>query len=127
MPTGKSSKPPSATSKKRSRRPTAAKTGLAEGLLAGVRQAAAHFRGEIQLRSYEYNIPEEIDVRALRRRTGLSQSEFAGRYALNPRTVQEWEQGRAEPDLAVRAYLTVIDHNPQAVEEALAAATGKNR
>jgi putative transcriptional regulator len=40
---------------------------------------------------------------------------------LNPRTVQEWEQGRAQPDLATRAYLTVIDRNHEAVEEALAA------
>jgi len=58
-------------------------------------------------------------VRALRQRRGLSQAEFAGRYALNPRTVQEWEQGRAEPDAAIRAYLTVIDRNPEAVELAL--------
>jgi putative transcriptional regulator len=35
--------------------------------------------------------------------------------------VQEWEQGRAEPERAVRAYLQVIDRNPKAVEEALAA------
>jgi len=71
------------------------------------------------LRSYEYNIPDRIDVRALRRRRGLSQAEFAGRYALNARTIQEWEQGRAEPDAAIRAYLTVIDRNPEAVELAL--------
>jgi len=62
-----------------------------------------------------------VNVRALRQKIGLSQGEFAARYALNARTVQEWEQGRAEPDLATRAYLTVIDSNPKAVEDALAA------
>jgi putative transcriptional regulator len=98
-------------------------TKLGEELVKGLKQAAAHFRGETTLQSYEYNIPEHIDVRAVRERTGLSQAQFAGRYALNRRTVQQWEQGRAEPDVAVRAYLTVIDRNPKAVEEALAAST----
>ena len=69
------------------------------------------------------NIPEQIDVRAIRERIGLSQAQFAQIYALNPRTVQDWEQGRAEPDVAVRAYLTVIDRNPRAVRRALAAAS----
>jgi DNA-binding transcriptional regulator YiaG len=40
------------------------------------------------------------------------------RYALSPRS-QEWEQGRRRPESAVRACLTVIDRNPEAVEKAL--------
>jgi putative transcriptional regulator len=63
--------------------------------------------------------PEEIDVRAVREKSGLSQPQFAERYGFSLRTLQEWEQGRAHPDNAVRAYLTVIDRNPNAVEEAL--------
>src|SRR5712671_5293644 len=94
-------------------------TKLGNELVKGLKQAAAHFRGEVKLPSYEYNIPERVDVRAVRERSGLSQAQFAGRYALNPRTVQDWEQGRAEPDVAVRAYLTVIDRNPRAVQRAL--------
>jgi len=50
---------------------------------------------------------------------GLRQAEFARRYAVNPRSLQEWEQGRRRPEGAVRAYLTVIARNPQAVEKAL--------
>jgi putative transcriptional regulator len=96
---------------------------LGNELVKGLKQAAAHFRREVKLPSYEYNIPERVDVRAVRERSGLSQAQFAGRYALNPRTVQDWEQGRAEPDVAVRAYLTVIDRNPRAVQRALAAVT----
>jgi putative transcriptional regulator len=123
MPTVKSLKRPSKSSK----RPAASKarTPFAAGLLRGIEEATEHFRGQRTLASYEYHIPDHIDVRALRESAGLSQAEFAGRYALNPRTVQEWEQGRAEPDGAVRAYLTVIRENPRAVEEALAAATEK--
>ena len=64
----------------------------------------------------------EAEVRAIRRRTGLSQAEFSARYGLNLRTLQDWEQGRTQPDAPARAYLLVIDREPRAVERALAAA-----
>jgi len=37
----------------------------------------------------------------------------------SPRSLQEWEQGRRRPESAVRAYLAVIDRNPEAVQKAL--------
>jgi putative transcriptional regulator len=121
MPTANNSKRRSQSSKPKSPQASELTTKLGNELVKGLQQAAAHFRGELKLRSYEYRIPERVNVRALRQKIGLSQGEFAARYALNARTVQEWEQGRAEPDLATRAYLTVIDRNPKAVEDALAA------
>jgi putative transcriptional regulator len=65
-------------------------------------------------------VPEDVDVQAVRKKSGLSQAEFAARYGFSLRTLQEWEQGRTNPDSAVRAYLTVIDRNPAAVQKALA-------
>ena len=62
------------------------------------------------------------EVRAIRRRRGLSQAAFAARYGLNLRTLQDWEQGRVQPDSPARAYLLVILREPRAVERALAAA-----
>jgi putative transcriptional regulator len=47
------------------------------------------------------------------------QAELSRRYALSPLPLQEWEQGRRRPESAVRAYLTVIDRNPEGVEKAL--------
>jgi putative transcriptional regulator len=61
------------------------------------------------------------EVRSIRRRSGLSQAAFAARYGLNPRTLQDWEQGRVQPDGPARAYLLVILREPRAVERALAA------
>jgi len=63
--------------------------------------------------------PEE--VRSIRRQSGLSQAAFAARYGLNLRTLQDWEQGRVQPDGPARAYLLVILREPRAVERALAA------
>ena len=88
-------------------------------LMAGLKGAKAHLRGEISLPVRHY--PGPVDVKSIRSKSGLSQLEFADRYGFSRRTLQEWEQGRAQPESAVRAYLTVIDRNPKAVEEALRA------
>jgi len=64
-------------------------------------------------------LPGPVDVKAIREKVGMSQVEFASAFALSRRTLQEWEQGKASPDGAVRAYLTVISRNPRAVEDAL--------
>jgi putative transcriptional regulator len=65
-------------------------------------------------------IPLEVDVRSVRVASGLSRVEFARRFALDPRALQDCEQGRRRPDRAARAYLTVIARHPEAVVEALA-------
>ena len=88
---------------------------VAEGLI----QAAAHVRGDISLRAYEYDVPGPVDVKAIRTKSGLSQSQFARRFGFSTRTLQDWELGRAKPPSAVRAYLMVIDRFPETVEKAL--------
>ena len=61
-------------------------------------------------------------AKTLRRALGLSQEEFAARFHIPIGTLRDWEQGRAEPDQAARAYLTVIARDPEAVHRALSAA-----
>jgi putative transcriptional regulator len=85
----------------------------------GLKEAAAHVRGELSLRAYEYDVPGPVHVKAIRAKSGLSQSQFARRYGFSVRTLQDWELGRAKPPSAVRAYLTVIDRFPETVEKAL--------
>lgn len=64
-------------------------------------------------------VPPRTDVRALRDRLGLSQEQFAERYMLSARTVQDWEQHRREPSDAARVLLFAISRNHKAVEKAL--------
>jgi len=52
---------------------------------------------------------------------GRRPAAFTVRYGLNPRTLQDWEQGRAQTDGPARAYLLVILRGARAVERALAA------
>jgi DNA-binding transcriptional regulator YiaG len=58
-------------------------------------------------------------IRVVRENLGLSQTEFARKFGLRLRSLQEWEQARRLPDLAVLTYLKVIEHDPRAVERAL--------
>lgn len=92
---------------------------VGKDVVQGLKEAAAHARGRLSLRADEYNVPGPVDVKAIRAKSGLSQSRFARRYGFSPRTLQDWELGRAQPPSAVRAYLTVIDRFPETVERAL--------
>ncbi len=64
--------------------------------------------------------PLAVDVRKLRERLGLTQEQFSLRFGLELDAVRNWEYGRREPDAATISYLTVIEKNPEAVQEALA-------
>ena len=50
---------------------------------------------------------------------GLSQQEFADVFGIPIGTLRDWEQGRATPDQAARAYLKVIARDPEVVRRAL--------
>jgi putative transcriptional regulator len=58
----------------------------------------------------------------MRLKLGMTQERFAIRYGLTLARVRDWEQGRSSPDGAIRAYLKVIEKEPEAVERALTAA-----
>jgi putative transcriptional regulator len=88
-------------------------------ILKGLTEFKEYLEGKRKLTIHHYDVPDPIDVRAIRERHGLTQAEFARRFAISPRTLQDWEQKRREPDSAIRAYLTVIDRNPEAVQKAL--------
>ena len=95
---------------------------LGKRLIQAAEEALAIARGEADPSAYRIHVPLGIDVKALRRRLRLSQDEFARRYGFTPARIRDWEQGRSKPDGAVRAYLLVIEREPEAVARALAAA-----
>src|SRR4029077_15993351 len=66
-------------------------------------------------------------VKIIRRALGISQEDFAARYHIPIGTLRDWEQGRAAPDQAARALLTVIARDPEAVRKAFAPARRSRR
>jgi putative transcriptional regulator len=79
----------------------------------------AHMKGEIDLPVRTVRVVPDVDVRAIREEQGLTREQFAERYGLQVRAIQEWEQGRRKPESAVRAYMLVIQRQPAAVQRAL--------
>jgi putative transcriptional regulator len=86
----------------------------------GLNEALAVARGEAG--AAKMHVPPEMDVRAVRAKTGLSQDAFASSFGFTVHQVRQWEQGRNRPLGAMRAYLLVIDRRPEVVREALEAA-----
>jgi len=63
--------------------------------------------------------PKDIDVKAVRKRMGLSQEAFSVRFGFPLGTLRDWEQRISKPTAAARVLLTVIDREPEAVARAL--------
>jgi DNA-binding transcriptional regulator YiaG len=66
-----------------------------------------------------YPPPNPEQIRALRARTGLSQSQFALMFGFNIDTFQQYEQGRRVPSGPASTLLRIIAMEPKAVLRAL--------
>ena len=87
-------------------------------LVASVKQAGKIRRGEMKA-SRVFDL-KPVDVKTIRRKLNLSQSDFALMIGVSLATLQNWEQGRRRPDGPTQALLKVAASNPQAVVDALA-------
>lgn len=96
------------------------RTKLGLALEQSAKEILAHMNGDAKRPTRRIVLPDEVDVKRIRTKAGMSQAEFARAFCINPRTIQEWEQGRRKPDATTRAYLAVIAKNRKAVLNALA-------
>jgi putative transcriptional regulator len=86
-------------------------------LVESIKEAGAIKKGK-KKPSRRFEITEP-DIKAIRNRLDLSQSEFAVMIGVSTSTLQNWEQGRRRPKGLARALLQVAAKNPKAVLEAL--------
>lgn len=88
-------------------------------IMAGMEDALAYARGDLT-RCVVHKVEiREVDVAALRKRLGLSQTRFAATFGFSPKTVRNWEQGLRYPEGPARILLQVIEREPEAVMRAL--------
>lgn len=85
-------------------------------LLAGMEDALAYAQGDTS-RGVTH-VVTQIDVAAIRKKTGLSQGKFAEKFGFAKSAVQQWEQKRRIPERSAKLLLRIIETNPSVVEEA---------
>ncbi len=90
---------------------------LFEQLIDSINQADGIIQGKAEAsRVTEF---EEPQVKAIRAKTGLTQTRFADVLGVSKRTLENWEQGRRQPTGPARALLKILDANPQQVLQTL--------
>ncbi|MGI8961447.1 MAG: helix-turn-helix domain-containing protein [Bryobacteraceae bacterium] len=106
--------------KKPTRQTAVKKTpAVGERIIEGLEEAIAWSKGEnIPVRVTHVRVPD-VDVSKVRRRMGLSQTQFALKFGFPPATLRNWEQGRVRPDASTRVLLAVIEKHPETVEDVL--------
>jgi putative transcriptional regulator len=87
--------------------------GLLSGILSGEEMPASASGG--------LRLPETIDVAAIRKKTGMTQAEFARSIAVPVATLRNWEQRHREPKGPARVLLAMVERKPGIVKETLAA------
>ena len=93
-------------------------------LVASIKQAGKIHRGEAKAsRTFAFQ-PE--DVRQIREKLQKSQSEFARMIGVSVSTLQNWEQGRRQPEGPARALLLVASKAPDVVAKALSGAARRS-
>ena len=100
------------------------RTCLGREIETSLTEVLAHVRSETELPCRIFDDPAAGRIVALRKRFRLSRQNFADRFGLDVRALQEWGQGRRVPDRATRVLLTVIDRDPEAVVRALGTNSG---
>ena len=77
--------------------------------------------GKRTLRTYEVQAKPEAEIQAaeiisLRDRLGLSRTVFAHYLRTNPRTLENWEQGRAKPNAQAALIMRLVEKYPDTVK-----------
>lgn len=86
-------------------------------LVASIKEAGEIRAGRLKpSRIYEI---KPTDIKDVREKLHVSQNEFAMMIGVSVRTLQNWEQGRRNPDGPAKALLRIASRNPQAVLDAL--------
>ncbi len=94
-------------------------TPLGQELIEAAQEMLAHSRGEVELPTYYYTVPEEVNVKEIRSNLHLTQEQFAHFIGASVHAVRHWENGRRKPDGTARTLLCVLQSNPRAVLDAL--------
>lgn len=84
---------------------------LGAEILEGINEVKQFKKGKLALRTHELSEPSPPKV--IRLKLNLSQSAFAGLMGVSVRTLQDWEQGRRDPQGPAVALLRIAEQHPE--------------
>jgi len=80
-------------------------------ILDGVKEIKGFKRGEKRLRTHTLSDPSPPKV--IREKLKLSQAAFASLIGVSSRTIQDWEQGRRQPQGPAKSLLRIAESYPE--------------
>ena len=93
------------------------KKELFEELVESIKEGGRILKGRAKpKRAFKY---DELDVKKIRERLGLSQTKFSALLDISPATLRNWEQSRRKPHGPARVLLRIAEKNPKSVLEAV--------
>ncbi len=84
---------------------------LGQEILDGIDEIKQFKKGGLVLRAHELSEPSP--PKEIRLKLHMSQSAFAGLMGVSVRTLQDWEQGRREPQGPAIALLRIAEQHPE--------------
>ncbi len=80
-------------------------------ILEGLKEIQEYKKGKIKLKTTRLSAPS--GPKTIRPKLELSQSAFAGMLGVSLRTLQDWEQGRRQPQGPAIALLRIAEQHPK--------------
>lgn len=93
------------------------KRKLFDELMESIEDMRLHREGKITLRTHTFKRPQPVDVdsdtiRETREQLRISRAVFAHGLRVSPRTLENWEQGRAKPNAQAAALILMVRKYP---------------
>lgn len=97
------------------------KRDLFAELMDGVEAMRKHREGNLTLRHFEGELKPALAIEAplirdTRERLQVSRAVFARCLRVSPRTLENWEQGRAKPNAQAAALILMVRRYPDTLE-----------
>lgn len=97
------------------------KSSLYDDIMEGVETYRQHREGKITLKTHVVVLKpvkslSGSDVTKIRRKLNVSAAVFAHYLRTNPRTLENWEQGRAKPNAQATTLIRLVDKHPETLK-----------
>ena len=90
-----------------------------ESVSKGLEEALEFVNGDVTGAKVHDVAVTQVDVAEVRRKTGLSQAEFASSIGVAKGTLLNWEHGRRHPTGPAQVLLALIARKPSVVQDLL--------